>query len=112
MNSPAHAPLRSVVSVFLAKNFAGRLVSITDLPQLNNRLFSELKSNAFTLAFAKSDGIPVLLLEDMLGKEFSHLGVRPGAVLAIKTFRANNRRIKAVGVFESKLHVPDDDGRY
>eukprot|EP00956_Cyclotella_meneghiniana_P009650 scaffold13339_cov32-Cyclotella_meneghiniana.AAC.2 len=110
MNSPTHAPLRSVVSLILAKSFRGRLVRITDLAQLNVPHFSELKSNAFTLAFAKSDETSTLDLENMLGGDFSCLGLRRGAVLAVKLFRVNNTRVRAVGVFESALHVPDDDG--
>ena len=66
MNS-THAPLRSVVSFVLAKSFRGRLVKITDLAQLNIPHFSELKSNALSLAFAKHDETPTLDLENMLG---------------------------------------------
>ena len=110
MNSPTHAPLRSVVSFILAKSFRGRLVRITDLAQLNVPHFSELKSNAFSLAFAKHDDTPTLDLENMLGGDFSCLGLRRGAVLAVKQIRLNNVRVKAVGVFESALHVPDDAG--
>ena len=93
MDSPTHAPLRSVVSFILAKGFNGRLVSIADLPQINAALFSKLKSNAFALAFSKSENISVLSLEDMLGEDFSHLGVRRGAVLAVKQFRVGNKQV-------------------
>ena len=110
MNSSAHAPLRAVVSFILAKSFRGRLVKITDLVQLDASHFTKLKSNAFSFAFAKNDETPVLDLENMLGDDFSCLGVQRGAVLVVKQFRVNNVRIKAVGIFESALHVPDDDG--
>eukprot|EP00956_Cyclotella_meneghiniana_P017549 scaffold28812_cov78-Cyclotella_meneghiniana.AAC.2 len=54
-----------------------QLVRIADLAQLYVRDFTKLKSNAFALAFAKSDETPVLELDldNMLGEDFSCLGI-------------------------------------
>ena len=62
------------------------------------------------MVISLSDEISVLSLEDMLlGEDFSNLGVHCGAVLAVKQFQVGNERIKALGIFELYLHIPDDE---
>ena len=63
------------------------------------------------MVISLSDEISVLSLEDMLlGEDFSNLGVHYcGAVLAVKQFQVGNERIKALGIFELCLHIPDDE---
>ena len=109
MDTNTHAPLRSVVSCILSdERFRGRFVSTKDLPPLCNSLFSQLKSNAFSLAFAKSDAVSYVEVKTLVPDDFDRLGVEDGAVLAVKTnARDGNKRGKCVGVLASADEIPD-----
>ena len=105
MDTSTHAPLRAVVACILSdERFKGRLVLLTDLFPLCNGLFSLLKPNAFDLAFAKSDYVSSVMIEDLLGNKCAGIDIEAGAVLAVKMCK----RKKAVGVFSKTTDIPSD----